>query len=162
MILRFFIFLIVLTFVFPAYVLAATLQGQVVKVADGDTITVQDDMGRKHRIRLAGIDAPEMNQPYGLHSKNNLMPLVDGEIVTVEYEKRDRYGRVVGKVLFRGGDICLEQVKVGLAWHYKFYQREQTQEDRQLYTNGEKGARLSRMGLWVELDPVPPWKWRRR
>ncbi|TDJ48625.1 MAG: hypothetical protein E2O44_07495 [Nitrospina sp.] len=87
MILRFFIFLVVLTFVFPAYVLAATLQGQVVKVADGDTITVQDDMGRKHRIRLAGIDAPEMNQPYGLHSKNNLMSLVDGEMVTVQYKK---------------------------------------------------------------------------
>ncbi len=127
MILRFLIILMVALFAFPAYVLADTLQGQVVKVADGDTITVQDDMGRKHRIRLAGIDAPEMNQPYGLHSKNNLMSLVDGEMVTVQYEKRDRYGRIVGKVLFRGGDICLEQVKVGLAWHYKFYQMEQAQ-----------------------------------
>ena len=86
MILRIFIILMI-TFSFPWDVRADTIQGQVVKVADGDTITVQDDMGRKHRIRLAGIDAPEMNQPYGLHSKNNLMSLVDGEMVTVQYEK---------------------------------------------------------------------------
>ena len=84
---RLFLMVLMFTFSFPAYVLAATLQGQVVKVVDGDTITVQDVMGRKHRIRLAGIDAPEMNQPYGLHSKNNLMSLVDGEMVTVQYKK---------------------------------------------------------------------------
>ena len=162
MIRRIFIFLVALTFSFPTDVFAGTLQGRVVKVADGDSITVQDVMGQKHRIRLAGIDAPEMNQPYGFQSKNNLRSLVAGEMVTVQYEKRDRYGRIVGQVLFRGGDICLEQVKVGLAWHYKFYQGEQTQEDRQLYTDYEKGARSSRMGLWVEPDPMPPWKWRRR
>jgi len=146
----------------PAYAHADTINGQVVKVADGDTITVQDNMGQKHQIRLAGIDAPEMNQPYGLNSKNSLRSLVAGQTVTVEYKKRDRYGRIIGKVLFRGGDICLEQVKVGLAWHYKFYQREQSKRDRHLYTEHENDAQLKLLGLWADPEPMPPWEWRRK
>jgi len=157
-------FLIVLMFTCssPAYVHADTLKGQVVKVADGDTITVQDDQGQKHRIRLAGIDAPEMNQPYGLHSKNNLRSLVAGQTVKVEYEKRDRYNRIVGKVLIDGLDVGLEQVRVGLAWHYKRYQGEQSSEDRQLYADYEKAAQSRRMGLWAGPESVAPWEWRRR
>ncbi len=51
---------------------------------------------------------------------------------TIEYQKRDRYGRIVGKVLVNGVDTCLEQVEAGFAWHYKKYQHEQSPEDRQL------------------------------
>ena len=53
----------------------------------------------KHRIRLAGIDAPEKNQPYGDVSTQGLIELVSGKTVTIEYKKRDRYERIVGKVL---------------------------------------------------------------
>ena len=56
--------------------LADTLQGKVVKVADGDTVTIMDDSGKKHRIRLAGIDAPENNQSYGDVSTQGLVELV--------------------------------------------------------------------------------------
>ena len=80
--------------------LADTLQGKVVKVADGDTVTIVDDsQGKKHRIRLAGIDAPEKNQSYGDVSTQSLVELVSGKTVTIEYEKRDRYKRIIGKVL---------------------------------------------------------------
>jgi len=146
----------------PAYAHADTINGQVVKVADGDTITILDGQGQKHRIRLAGIDAPEMNQPYGFSSHNNLRSLVAGRFVMVEYEKRDRYKRIVGKVLVDGLDVCLEQVKAGLAWHYKFYQREQSQQDRRLYTEHENDAQLKLLGLWADSEPMPPWEWRRR
>ena len=71
---------------------AKTLQGKVIKVADGDTITIVDDRDFKYRIRLAGIDAPEKDQPYGKESTKNLKWLVYGKGVTVKYSKYDRYG----------------------------------------------------------------------
>ena len=56
--------------------LADTLQGKVIKIADGDTVTIVDDSGKKHRIRLMGIDAPEKNQSYGDVSTQGLVELV--------------------------------------------------------------------------------------
>ena len=156
--------------------LADTLQGKVVKVADGDTVTIVDNQGQKHQIRLAGIDAPEKNQPYGDVSTQGLNKLVSGRIVTIEYEKRDRYKRIVGKVLVNppGEVFCmaldcvkkvdagLEQVKAGLAWHYKYYQMEQSEEDRTLYSKAELGARIKQVGLWKDKEPMAPWVWRKR
>jgi endonuclease YncB( thermonuclease family) len=132
----------------------------VVGVSDGDTITVLDDMQAQHRIRLAGIDAPEKAQPYGDASKLHLSGMVFGESVSVEYEKHDRYGRIVGKILKDGHDASLEQIRVGLAWHYKQYQREQSREDRSAYAEVELQAQQAHTGLWRDSDPVPPWRWR--
>ncbi len=84
-----------------------------------------------------------------------------GKQVTVEYEKRDRYGRIVGKVLLDGMDVCLEQVKAGFAWHYKKYRHEQSLEDQRLYADAENKARYERLGLWRENNPNPPWEHRR-
>jgi len=111
--------------------------------------------------RLAGIDAPERKQAYGLVSRRHLASLVAGQQVTVEYQKRDRYGRIVGKVLLDGIDVYLEQVKTEFAWHYKKYQHEQSPEDRQLYADAENKARDDRLGLWRENNPIPPWEHRR-
>jgi len=99
--------------------LADTLTGKVVKITDGDTLYVLDANYQQHKIRLAGIDAPERKQAYRLASRKHLASIVAGKQVTVEYQKRDRYGRIVGKVLLDGIDVCLEQVKVGFAWPYK-------------------------------------------
>ncbi len=98
---------------------ADTLTGKVVKITDGDTLYVLDANYEQHKIPLAGIDAPERKQAYGLASRKHLASMVAGKQVTVEYQKRDRYGRIVGKVLLDGIDVCLEQVKAGFAWHYK-------------------------------------------
>ncbi len=87
--------------------------------------------------------------------------IVAGKQVTVEYQKQDRYGRIVGKVILDGIDVCLEQVKVGFAWHYKKYQHEQSAEDRELYADAENKARNERLGLWRENNPMPPWDYRR-
>ncbi len=105
---------------------ADTLTGEVVKITDGDTLYVLDANYKDHKIRLAGIDAPERRQAYGLASRKHLLSIVAGKEVTVEYQKRDRYDRIVGKVLVDGIDACLEQVKAGFAWHYKKYQHEQS------------------------------------
>ena len=87
--------------------------------------------------------------------------MVAGQQVTVEYQRRDRYGRIVGKVLLDGIDACLEQVKAGFAWHYKKYQHEQSLEDRQRYAVAEIRARDERLGLWRENNPNAPWEFRR-
>ncbi len=140
---------------------AETLTGKVVKITDVDTLYVLDANNKQHKIRLAGIDAPERKQAYGLASRKHLASIVAGKQVTVEYEKRDRYGRIVGKVLLDGMDVCLEQVKAGFAWHYKKYQHEQSLEDQRLYADAENKARYERLGLWRENNPNPPWEYRR-
>ncbi len=86
---------------------ADSLTGKVVKITDGDTLYVLDANYKDHKIRLAGIDAPERRQAYGLASRKHLASIVAGKQVTVEYQKRDRYGRIVGKVLLDGIDACL-------------------------------------------------------
>ena len=138
-----------------------TLTGRVVRIADGDTITVLDFSDTQHRIRLEGIDAPESHQAFGTQSKKNLSEMVFGKEVTVVYQKTDQYGRLVGKILVDGKDINLEQVKAGLAWHYKFYEDEQTPEDRDLYAKAEDEARAARRGLWQDPNPVEPYQFRR-
>jgi endonuclease YncB( thermonuclease family) len=140
--------------------LANTLTGKVVKVADGDTITVLED-NTQHRIRLQGIDAPERKQAYGNASRKHLADLVAGKTVTVEWDKRDRYGRIVGFVIVDGQDMNLEQLKAGMAWFYRYYQKELSPEKRKLYAQAEGEARANKKGLWQDKNPVPPWEWRR-
>lgn len=135
---------------------AQTLTGRVVRVADGDTITVLDSSNTQHRIRLEGIDAPESHQAFGTQSKKSLSNMVFGKDVTVVYQKTDQYGRLVGKIVIDGTDVNLEQVKAGMAWHYKEYQREQAAADRELYATAEDEARADRRGLWQDANPVEP------
>lgn len=139
---------------------AETFTGRVVGVADGDTITVLDAANVQHKIRLAGIDCPEKNQPFGQAAKQSISDQAFDRDVRVETNKRDRYGRVVGQVWVGGVDANLEQIKRGLAWHYKAYQNEQPLDDRLAYTRAEDEARGSGRGLWADPAPVAPWDWR--
>jgi endonuclease YncB( thermonuclease family) len=113
----------VFLFLLACSVQAETLTGRVVGVADGDTITVLDANRQQHKIRLAGIDAPEKAQPFGDRSKQNLSALVFDKQVVVESNKQDRYGRTVGKVLVNEIDANLAQVKAGMAWWYEVDQQ---------------------------------------
>lgn len=140
----------------------AEIHGQVVGITDGDTITVLDIEQRQRQVRLMGIDAPEKRQAFGQRSKQSLSELVYGRPVTVETKKKDRYGRDIGKILLDGQDVNLEQVRRGMAWHYKAYQREQSAVDRHAYADAEEAARKARIGLWRDAEPVPPWEFRHR
>lgn len=140
---------------------ADTLAGKVVGVLDGDTVDVLDSDHAKHRIRLAGIDAPEKKQPFGSRAKERLSDLVFDRQVQVEWRKLDRYGRMIGKIEFKGADMNLEMIRSGLAWWYRQYAREQSPEDRSIYAEAEEGARKKKQGLWSDLEPVPPWEFRR-
>ena len=139
---------------------AATLRGEVVGLSDGDTVTVLDATHTQYRIRLAGIDAPEKKQAFGDRSRQSLGDLVFRKQVSVEYDKTDRYGRIVGKVHVGKRDASLEQVKRGLAWHYKAYETDQPPLDRAGYARAEEDARSARRGLWQDRSPMPPWVYR--
>ena len=140
---------------------AETVIGRVVGVADGDTLTVLDADYVQHKIRLAGIDAPEKRQAFGNRSKQSLSDLAFDKTVTVETTKRDRYGRQIGKVLVNGRDVNLIQVEQGMAWFYREYQREQSRNDRKLYESAEDAAKAQRRGLWLDPEPVAPWDFRK-
>ena len=137
------------------------IQGKVVSVADGDTITVLDAEKTQHKIRLQGIDAPEKAQAFGAKSKQALYEMVHGKTVQVSFEKSDKYGRILGKVLLDGQDICHQQIKAGLAWHYKKYQNQQPLVDRETYSASETAAKNEKLGLWSDPRPVAPWDFRK-
>lgn len=140
----------------------ADVAGKVVGIADGDTVTVLDDLNRQYKVRLAGIDAPEKGQPFGQRSKRALSECAFGKSASVEGYKVDRYGRLVGKVHVNGVDCNLRQVERGLAWHYKQYVREQQEADRIQYDAAEAAARRDRLGLWQDATPIAPWDFRHR
>ena len=153
-------------FILATLLLASTLHaaeytGKVVGVADGDTITVIDASKTQHKVRLAGIDAPEKAQAFGNRSKQSLSDMVYMKDVTIETNKIDRYGREVGKVLLDGKDINLVQILRGMAWFYVDYQRELSEDDRRLYREAEESARSENKGLWADKSPLEPWDWRR-
>ncbi len=80
----------------------------------------------------------------------------------MKWVKRDRYGRIVGFVIVDGQDVNLAQVKAGMAWFYRYYQKELSPEDRRRYAKAEDQARTDRLGLWQDKNPMPPWEWRRQ
>lgn len=148
----------------------APLSGRVVSVADGDTLTLLDEHQQKHRVRLQGIDAPEKAQPFGRKSKDNLARLVLNKPVRVEWDHRDRYERLIGKVWVQPVscpscpltlDAGHAQLTVGLAWWYRAYADQQTAQDRGAYEFSEQEAKAKHAGLWSHPNPVPPWEWRR-
>lgn len=145
----------------PSGAQADTRLGRVVGVSDGDTVTALDESKTEHKVRLSGVDAPEKKQAFRNVSKQHLADLVFGGTVTVKTSKRDRYRREVGKVIVGGTDANLEQVRAGLAWHYKKYEREQSPDDRTAYANAETRALIERNGLWHDVEPTPPSEFRR-
>lgn len=135
----------------PLYLFA--LSGKVISTHDGDTITVLQDK-RQIKVRLFGIDAPELEQPYGKKSKQFLANLIAGEVVEVEENGKDRYKRTLGIIYYKGQDINAQMVLNGYAWAYVKYSR--------IYVDQEKTARENKLGLWRDKEPIPPWEWRKR
>lgn len=170
-----------LTFVILAFAAGTTLaatqsfDARVIGVSDGDTVTVLDSNHLQYKIRLAGTDALEKGEPFGEKSKQNLARMVMGQDVRIEWDKRDRYGRIVGKIwatpmshpcTTRGEpcprtlDVGRAQLTVGFAWHFKKYEMVQSEEDRLAYAFDEQEARVRKAGLWSDPDPVSPGEWR--
>ena len=136
----------------PAY----DLSGRVVKVPDGDTITILDANQKQHKVRLYGIDAPEYKQPYSRAAMKALAGLIEGEGVGVDVKDTDSYGRAVG-VVYKGNlKVNLRMVKSGYAWWYKKYAP--FDDDLRM---AEERARIDKLGLWADPDPINPYEWRK-
>ena len=151
-------------------VVHADIRGKVVAVTDGDTIKVLDANRVQHKVRLSGIDAPERGQPFGNASRKNLASLVAGKDVRIETSKKDRYGRVLGKVWVQPQDCpgCGKtldanhaQILSGMAWRYLDYVKDLPPEDRGRYESAEAAAKKQKRGLWSEANAIPPWAWRK-
>ena len=137
---------------------AESLTGKVVRVSDGDTFTLLVKGNRQVKVRMYGIDAPEMkgNQPYCRKAKDFLAELIAGKTVKVEVQSTDRYGRKVGITrLADGTDVNRQMIKNGLAWHYSYY------DNSADYAKAEKEARAAKRGLWKDKNPVNPYQWRK-
>lgn len=132
----------------------ADFTGNVVGVADGDTITVLDENKIQHKVRLAEIDAPEKAQAFGNKSKQALSALVFDKQVSVVEQGQDRYKRTIGRIYQGDVDVSAEQVKQGMAWVYRKYSKDKT------LLPLEDKAKSQRLGLWADAKPTPPWEWR--
>ncbi len=146
----------------------ADFTAKVQRVVDGDTVHVIDKAGKKFKVRLTGIDAPEKNQPYGLAATYKLTEILINKLVLLKSKPNngkpytiDRYKRVLAKIILDGRDINLSQVLRGYAWHFKRYQKQQSPSDRELYSEAEIDAKKNELGLWGEKNPIAPWKWRK-
>jgi len=146
----------------PSYSAQADASGQkkitglVASVLDGDTFVLDTGSGQTGKIRLYGIDAPELKQPWGAESKQALAALINQQPITVIIVGTDRYGRTIGKVYKDGQYINLLMVSGGHAWHYTQYAPKDG--DLQL---AEQSARAARLGLWQSPSAKPPWAERR-
>lgn len=138
------------------HVQAETLAGTVVAVLDGDTLTIVDAQKRRHRVRLAEVDAPEGNQPFGAKSGRSLHRLCFGKAVHVDWQAKEN-NRYIGHVTCAGIDANAEQVRRGMAWVSPKF----TKPGSPLYEL-EAYARLRGIGLWADPGAVPPWDWRTR
>jgi endonuclease YncB( thermonuclease family) len=154
----------------PTRQLPSSYEGKVIKVADGDTITIRTSKNEKIKVRLTGIDAPESNQPFGKASKEKLASFIANMPVRIEAYKNDRNGRVLAKVWVQPSDCAScgktlnvnhAQILAGMAWWYRRYAKELSDEDRGRYESAEDESRKRKRGLWSARSPVAPWDWRR-
>lgn len=154
----------------PGALAAARLQpveGVVIDVHDGDSFTFRGDDGRRLRIRVAGIDAPELHQPFADQSRRQLGEMLRGQRLRIDPVKQDVYDRTVAKVWVIDPelppiDAALSLIEAGLAWHFVRYRADQPPADVPRYAQAERAARGRRAGLWRDAEPEAPWDFRAR
>lgn len=127
----------------------------VIGVTDGDTMRVRCGDDKPAVVRLWGIDAPELGQPFGRASKRSLSDLCADAPARVTPVAQDRYGRTVARVQCGGQDASGHQVDTGLAWAYRRYSLDAA------LLSAEQSARDRRAGLWADPGAIPPWEHRR-
>ncbi|KAF1019655.1 MAG: hypothetical protein GAK30_02971 [Paracidovorax wautersii] len=139
---------------------AAALLCLIIGISDGDTLTARcgtPEAYEQVKIRLSAIDAPESRQAYGQRSKQALSDLCYRVEARITPRNKDRYGRTVADVECRGRDAGQEQIRIGMAWVYDRYAKGYGH----LYAIQDQ-AKAAQRGLWADVNPVPPWEWRRQ
>jgi endonuclease YncB( thermonuclease family) len=151
----------------PALAQVNAFSARVVGIIDGDTITVLAPKDKEYKVRLAGIDAPEVGQEFGRKAREYLGELINGKNVTIVGKKTERDGELVAQVFVydessnQSRDVGYSVLTNGLAWHNKESQNEQTNGDRKRYAEGEEMARGVKLHIWSLPNPLPPWEHRK-
>lgn len=151
-----------LLFLFRKHSLPWRFRARVTYVCDGDSIWVKTWYGRRVKLRLLGIDAPETEQAFGGMSQIILARMIEGRRIDVAAVDRDIYGRYVSALLCDGEDVCLRMIERGAAWPYFHYFNRMPRDVAQRYRHAFELARRDRIGLWQEENPEAPWNWRKR
>ena len=127
---------------------------RVVGIHDGDSITVLSVEKKQIKIRLEGIDAPELKQAFGSRAKEHLSSLIMGKDVTLIVKGEDLYKRTLSKILLDSQDVNLTMISDGFAWNYAKYSKDKK------FAEAEVEARTKKKGLWIDQNPVAPWDYR--
>ncbi|EOY4239110.1 thermonuclease family protein [Campylobacter upsaliensis] len=138
------------------------LTGKVSRVIDGDTIELLAKTSKtnpynhitKLKIRLYGIDAPELKQAYGKEAKEFLSALVLKQEVSLIIENKDKYDRFVGTLFLKGQDINKEMVKNGYAHAYESFSKK--------YLAEQADAKMFKLGLWQDERVMSPSEFRKQ
>lgn len=146
--------LIIIPVLVSSYAATDTVHGSVIAVTEGDTLIVMMN-GERITLHLAGIDAPEPGQSHSVPSRESLSALALGKSLRCAEHSKDRFGRAVARCSIDGVDLGEEQVRRGMAWAVERSGKNET------ITHLHVEARLAGRGLWSEVNPVPPWNWRR-
>ena len=138
----------------PALAADTTIVGKNVGVHDGDTLTLRTE-DETLKVRLSGIDTPELGQPFGNNAKQALSAVAFGKTATIKSSGKDRYGRTLGYIFIEAQAINTMMVRMGMAWWYRRYDKTKELE------NAERYAKENKIGLWTDLNPIAPWDCRK-
>jgi len=133
-------------------------EAKVIKIADGDTITVLREGSVQVKIRLADIDCPERGQPWGHNAADAFKKALTNDTVGIEVLDKDRYGRTIARVYVNSVSMNRYLVESGNCWIYPKYAK-----DQKLFAL-QDAAKSTGKGLWQlpESERVPPWEWRQK
>jgi len=143
--------------------LSSTFDGKIIKIIDGDTVYFQaNNVDGYKKIRLVGIDAPAMKQAFGYQSRQCLANLINNKLVQIISFGKDRYERILAKILIEKIDINLSMIKNGCAWFYRKYKNTLDIDDQVMYDQAEIFAIENKKGLFSSQEAEPPWDWRKK
>lgn len=139
-------------------VYSQSLTGRVIAIKDGDTVIVLDTLSHQTTLRLAEVDCPEKNQPFGTKSKQFTSDQIYLKTIKYIVTDTDRYGRSIAMIYYDTDNkyLSAEIIKAGMGWHYKRYST-----SKELATF-EDNAKRNKIGLWVDNNPINPSEWRKK
>lgn len=132
-----------------------SIEGDVTKVIDGDSIKVRRTDGMEYEIQIEGTDAPELKQPFGKESAEALQKMLGTSKVKVTWQKKDNFERLLAQVYVKDKHINSEMIRTGNAWHFKRYNQSKKLADLEIEAKKEK------LGLWGTDNPQAPWDYRK-
>ena len=144
---------------FPFVAQAERIEGRILRVDDGATLTLVDSTSLPHVIHLLGIDAPAKLQDFGREAQSGLSAIAANQQAEADCRLID-FGATLCVVKVAGRDLGLEMLRAGFAWWSPEQAKKQTASERADYQQAEFNAKIRRLGLWNSKNPTPPWEWR--